>query len=258
VDDLARAYDMERRFFERLATSAEPFPFGTAYLDEEYRDRFVSNFLCADRDLERADVTALTGAADRILGGAGYAHRTVLVRSDEHGPRLAPGFADQGYRDERIVMMAHRREPDRGPTIDVAERRFTDVHAFILRTYRREPTLSTAVKTSFAQQHGKYERILGTRFFAGVIDGEIAGVCELWMDGPDALVEHVDTLEEYRGRGVARSVVLRAIAEASASGAERVFIAADDDDWPKELYARLGFDRLGRSWQFIRWPTTDG
>ncbi len=254
MDDLTREYDMERRFFERLATSTDRFTFGTAYLDEEYRDRFVSNFLCADRDLERAEATALIAAADRILGGAGYAHRTVLVRSDEHGPRLAPAFAERGYRDERIVMMALRREPDRPPDIDVVELGFAGVHAFKLETYRREPALSAAVATSFAQQHGKYELALGTRFFAGMIDGEIAGVCELWMDGPDALVEHVDTLEEYRGRGVARSVVLRAIEEANAAGAERVFIAADDDDWPKELYARLGFDRLGRSWQFIRWP----
>jgi hypothetical protein len=33
-----------------------------------------------------------------------------------------------------------------------------------------------------------------------------------------------------------------------------VFLIADDDDWPKELYAKLGFDPLCRYWQFRRPP----
>jgi ribosomal protein S18 acetylase RimI-like enzyme len=73
------------------------------------------------------------------------------------------------------------------------------------------------------------------------------------VDGLDAQVENVDTLEEFRGRGVARSVVLRAVEAARDADAEHVFIVADDADWPRELYARLGFDRVGRTRQFTRW-----
>jgi predicted N-acetyltransferase YhbS len=61
------------------------------------------------------------------------------------------------------------------------------------------------------------------------------------VDGLDAQVENVDTLEEFRGRGVARSVVLRAVEAARDADAEHVFIVADDADWPRDLYARLGF-----------------
>ena len=35
-------------------------------------------------------------------------------------------------------------------------------------------------------------------------------------------------------------------------GHELIFIVADDDDWPKDLYARLGFDPIGRAWAFTR------
>jgi hypothetical protein len=31
-----------------------------------------------------------------------------------------------------------------------------------------------------------------------------------------------------------------------------VFIVADDDGWPKQLYARLGFDPIGRMGMFHR------
>jgi GNAT superfamily N-acetyltransferase len=151
--------------------------------------------------------------------------------------------------------MLHRRAPDRPADVPVEEFPFAEARPVIVETYRRMPELGPETVVAFADQHGKYERVLGTRFFVGLIEDEPAGVCELWMDGTDALVEHVDTLEEFRGRGVARAVVLRAIEEAKAAGAQRVYIVADDDDWPKELYARLGFDALGRGWEFIRFPT---
>jgi hypothetical protein len=45
--------------------------------------------------------------------------------------------------------------------------------------------------------------------------------------------------------------VLAAIEAARADGAEFVFLVADLEDWPKELYRRLGFDELGYFVKFI-------
>jgi GNAT superfamily N-acetyltransferase len=253
-DDLARAYAMEARFDERLCTRRENFAFGTAYFDEHHPDRYVSNFLRADTHLDEATPEALMGAADELLGSANYEHRTVLVRNESVGEAMAPAFAEAGYHADPIVLMALRRQPDRGPTIDVEEVPFDRARPVIHETYRRDDRLTDVVE-QFTDQHGHYERAVGARFFLGSVDGEAAGVCELWMDGGDALVEHVDTLEEFRNRGVARSVVLAAVQAAKDARAERIFIAATDNDWPKELYGRLGFDRLGREWEFIRWPT---
>jgi hypothetical protein len=36
MDELTRAFEFERRWFERLSTRLEQFEFGVAYLDEEY------------------------------------------------------------------------------------------------------------------------------------------------------------------------------------------------------------------------------
>jgi GNAT superfamily N-acetyltransferase len=254
-EDLARAYAMEVRFDERLCTRREAFRFGTAYFDERHRDRYVSNFLRVDTHLEEATPEALMAAADDLLGGAGYAHRTVLV-GEEVGEAMAPALAEAGYHTDPIVLMALRRQPDRGPTVDVEEVPFERARPVIHETYRRDDRLAGVVE-QFTDQHGHYERAVGARFFLGSVDGEPAGVCELWRDGPDSLVEHVDTLEEFRSRGVARSVVLAAVRAAKDEHAERIFIAADDNDWPKELYGRLGFDRLGREWEFIRWPAAN-
>ena len=255
MEDLARFFALERRLLERLSTRTEQFDHGTAFFDEEYRSRYISNFLLADEPLEGVPAEVLLDEADRILGGAGYAHRGVVVRDDREGERLAPAFIERGYTVERNVYMVHARGPDRVPDREAEELPFAGVRPLILEIYRREPYMtSEGGMETFTDQHGKYERVIGARFFVVKLDGELAGKCELYIDGKDAQVENVDTLEAFRGRGVARAVVLGAIEAATEAGAERTFIVADDDDWPKELYAKLGFDRIGRTWQFTRWP----
>ena len=61
-----------------------------------------------------------------------------------------------------------------------------------------------------------------------------------------ATVEEVGTLIAHRGRGLARAVVLAAVAYAARWGADLIVVAADADDWPQLMYARLGFAAIGR------------
>ncbi|MGH3005296.1 MAG: hypothetical protein ACRDOS_05235 [Gaiellaceae bacterium] len=49
-------------------------------------------------------------------------------------------------------------------------------------------------------------------------------------------------------------MTLQAVQEARTGGRDFVFLVADGGDWPKELYARLGFAPLGREWTFLKRP----
>jgi ribosomal protein S18 acetylase RimI-like enzyme len=89
------------------------------------------------------------------------------------------------------------------------------------------------------------------RFFGVEVDGEVVSYSDLYQDGPDAQIEDVGTLPKHRNRGYARAVVLAAIGAARADGAEFVCLVADDEDWPKHLYAKLGFDELGHYTKFF-------
>jgi ribosomal protein S18 acetylase RimI-like enzyme len=92
---------------------------------------------------------------------------------------------------------------------------------------------------------------IDTRFFAARVGGDVAAYCELYSDGSTAQIENVLTLERFRNRGLARAVVSKALGEARAAGHDLVFLIADRDDWPKELYWKLGFDVVGRIWEFL-------
>lgn len=250
AEDLRAFFDLDRRLLERLSTRVVPCRFGVAYLDDEYPTRYYSNFLLADSNLEEGSPDALIAVADEVLNG--FEHRLIILRDEQVGRLLAPLLEERGFKVSRDVVLIHRRLADRPGSLGVEELPFDEIAPLIFEIYREDRQVPDATTGLFTDQHHKFERAIGARFFASRIDGELAGNCELYVNGLDAQVENVGTLERFRGRGVARSVTLRAIDVARAEGAKRVFIVADDDDWPKELYARLGFDEVGRDWHFLR------
>jgi predicted GNAT family acetyltransferase len=62
----------------------------------------------------------------------------------------------------------------------------------------------------------------------------------------------VVTAGPYRQRGYARAVVSAATRASLEHGNEITFLVADDEDWPKELYAKLGYEPIGRRYEFTR------
>ncbi|HWW90415.1 MAG TPA: hypothetical protein VNY35_06505, partial [Solirubrobacteraceae bacterium] len=59
-------------------------------------------------------------------------------------------------------------------------------------------------------------------------------------------------------RGGGRGETITRAAIDAAGDVEDLWICADDEDWPKELYARLGFRPVWRSTQFTRMPARGG
>ena len=246
----------EGRLLRRVSTRVVPFQWGTAYLDDDLPQRYYSNFLRTERDLTGVSADDLIAAADEILGDDRYEHRLVIVRDEAAAERLGAGFAAAGFSREPEVVQMLRRDPDRPGAIDVDVMSFADARELILQTHLEDERLPDAMAGPFTDARAQYERAIGAQFFVARIDGEQAGLCELYVDGEDAQVENVGTILRFRNRGVARSVVLAACEAAKAAGASRIFILADDEDWPKQLYQRLGFDRLATDVAFLRSPAT--
>ena len=87
-------------------------------------------------------------------------------------------------------------------------------------------------------------------FGAGDGDG-LQSMCTLFLSTDVqrlrvAMIDEVGTLRGHRERGLARAVVLAAVAAAGTWGADLIAVPADADDWPQLMYTRLGFAPLGR------------
>lgn len=225
-------------------------PLGVGVLTPELPRRHDSNYFF----LERAETAREAMAeADRILGGAGANHRVILTFDEELGRQLEPAFLASGWGRQRHVFMAHRREP----TKEVDLSTVSEVDEAALRPGRTRaicsypwgsPELAKELLDAKVLLRDRAE----TRFFGVPVDDEIVAWTDLYLAQGMAQVEDVATFEEHRGQGYASAVVMRAVREAQAAGADLIFLVADDEDWPKELYAKLGFDVVGRPWAFTR------
>lgn len=201
-------------------------------------------------DLDAADLTSL---AERIQGRAQIAHRKVIVTGDADGARTTAGFEAAAYVASRLVVMVRRRPLDRTVALDgFAERDAASLQEARVEFLKTEP---------YGQDEDSRREILAydarqagvRRAFTVTVGGRVAAMCQVITSGGVATIDDVGTLPEFRGRGLSRRLLQGTLAAVEAD-TELVFLEADEDDWPRELYARMGFDVIGRVHQFLRLP----
>jgi predicted GNAT family acetyltransferase len=188
---------------------------------------------------------------EKELGYLPYRH---VVVEDKHAQReLEPAFTTAGWKADREVLMVLAREPDREiDTSAVVQLEDASLELLMTRwTLEDHPDTKPETMRQLLDFFARETHARGDRGFA-ILDenGSAAAMTKLRTEGKVAQVEDVYTVPEARGRGYARTLVTRAVEVAKADAPELIFIMADDDDWPKELYARIGFERAGRLLQF--------
>jgi RimJ/RimL family protein N-acetyltransferase/predicted GNAT family acetyltransferase len=245
---LDRIVDFRRRVQRDVAESVVPFAHGTAFLSDSIPQVYDHNYL----SVEEALVGPEELAAEAAEALAGHFHRRVIVESAT--PGLQADFAQLGFVLSTHLVLEHRREPDR--LVDTSVVRETDLDAVL--PARTEATLreewggeEIARQLNDAKRH--IAAAVPTRFFAALLGDQVAGWCELRVRDGVAQIEDVEVLLEYRGFGLGRALVQRALAEGRRV-ADVVFLEALADDWPRELYAKLGFVGVGRRDFYTKLP----
>jgi GNAT superfamily N-acetyltransferase len=249
ADELARIHRFEHEI-ERAGSQRVSSALGFGVLTPELPLPHDSNYIFVERAASADEAIA---EADRILGGAGRNYRILNTFDDELGQRLRPQFAALGWRTRREVFMVQHRPPEKTADLSLVQ----EVGQADLRPGRvREILTYDWAWPELAEQILDQKLLLAnraeTRFFGIEVGGEFVSWSDLYVAQGIAQVEDVATHEEHRGKGYATAVVLRAVEEGRKRGADLVFLVADDEDWPKQLYGRLGFDPVGPLYKFAK------
>ena len=228
-----------------------PVGLGVLHRNDRFPHLYWQNFLSVDPASElSADV--LIAEAERVFSDLPLRH--FLVADAHVAERLRPGLLTGGYQEAVLVTMLLRRPPDREPPpADLVELGASElgpaVEAYVRGDPRAEESARGRELCLLKEELGRN----GVRFLAALVEEEVAGWCEVRRHEAAGQVEDVVVLEPFRGRGLARALTCEAVERLRRQGCDSIFVVANDNDTVKDLYRRLGFDDVRRTWSFW-WP----
>jgi RimJ/RimL family protein N-acetyltransferase len=243
-----RIRDFRRHLAHAAAERVLPTAHGAALLSSSIPSVYDANYLSVETAETSAE--ALAAEADATLEEC--FHRRVIV--EQGGAGLVGDFATLEYSLSTHLVLAHAREPDR--LVDTSTVREVPFEELV--PVRAAGTVGQPWgDAELARQLDGAKRLIAaavpTRFFAGFVDGEVAAYCELRSRNGVAQIEDVEVAVPFRGRGLGRAIVQHALGEGRRTH-EIVFLEALADDWPRELYRKLGFDLVDHRDVYTRFP----
>jgi GNAT superfamily N-acetyltransferase len=246
-----RAVEFERATLGLVTARVEPIAEGWVVREPALPLVWSANHVSIARPVSFAAALEL---AEAHLGDLPY--RQLMIEHDDTGRRLEQSFADQRWEVDREVVMQLQREPDR--VVDasgVIEADEEPVMGLMRRWIGEDESIELTPWGLDQVVEFTRRRARARRTWLFGVPGEhggLAAITMLYSDGTVAQVEDVYTVPEERKRGHGRKLVTKAVEVARATGHELVFIVADADDWPRNLYRRIGFEPIGRRWALHR------
>ena len=169
----------------------------------------------------------------------------------EAAERLRGGLEANGWKATRLLWMRHESPLPPGPDVTVEAVSYDAVQDLRLAWSREDyPDQDPA---AFLAQAREVDLSQGVQVLAVRERGVPVAFAQLQQRGADAEITHVYVVPEQRGNLLGTALTREAI---DAAGAVRdLWIVADDEARPKELYARLGFRPAWASMEFERHPS---
>jgi len=247
-DDVGgRARLFDRALAQRRAAAVVPIDGGIAVLDPRFPASREHNTLWI---VGPADAATVAAEAERVLGAAGLTHRRAVLDD----PVTAGALVSRGWDVQELRLMVCDGTPVASRFINVVPVAHEIIGRLWDRSWRRDlPDVDDETVRQLLGREPLIDAVLRMVDLA-VLDGhgEPIASAQVRIDGATAAIEAVMTDPAHQRAGLARALVLNAVARARAAGCDVVFLLAAADDWPRGWYARLGFIDVGTRFEATR------
>lgn len=254
MDPLARALRCSWALGEATADEVARFAGGTILRSPSMPEAWSANAI----RFEDPDPGLTLDAAEHLAAQhVATPYRHLAVEDEATALRLlADAEAAGGWKTEVELVMLLERVPD-APAAAVREGTLAEMRVLMERWLTEEGQTDAAI-TSLLHRIEREHATWPEALLVADHEGEVAAMATIRYDragaGAVANVEDVYAIPASRGTGLGRAVTAAAARHAAARDAEVVFVCADDRDWPKTLYASLGFAPAARRVQLHREP----
>lgn len=191
-------------------------------------------------------VEALESFAEEAL--AGLAHRRIDFDCVRAGEERRAAFTARGWRTTRLLWMRHSRPSGMSgdPRVEVVP------YEAVQQLRDRWHGDFGDATPEYNDQAREVGLMRGVQTLAVCDGGKPVAFAQLERVGMAAEITQVYVEPEHRGGGLGTAITLGAIELAGAAG--DLWICADDEERAKELYARLGFEPVWRTMNFLLRP----
>jgi ribosomal protein S18 acetylase RimI-like enzyme len=242
------AQGWNRRILMSLCDVAEPWELGTVFQATDYPDYWNYNVVQVAGDPGLSAAELIEVADDKL---AAYKHRRVDFLDADAAESVRGDFEAAGWKATRLVWMLHSEPLPPGETPPVEE---VDYDAVVdLRREWNAEDFPDIDQESHIETAKGVSMTRGVRVLASLEDGVAVGFAQIEFIGGDAEITHVFVSAAHRGSGRGTAIT-RAAIEAAVNDVDHLWIIADDEDRPKELYRRLGFRPAWVGTEFLRLP----
>ncbi|HXD54536.1 MAG TPA: GNAT family N-acetyltransferase [Solirubrobacteraceae bacterium] len=247
-EDGRRARAWRHGYHAAVCDAIEPWEHGTIVRATRYPTYYDLNVVRVE-DEPGMSAAELTAFAEREQGSFG--HRRIDFERIEAADSRRAELAALGWKQTRLLWMRHRRPlPEVEAEIEVEEVPYEAVDGLRLAWHLEDFDGSEYERFKIAAREVSETR--GVRVLAVREGGEPIAFAQLEHSGEGAEVTQVYVHPDRRGGG--RGTAMTRAAVLAAAGARDVWIVADDEDRPKELYGRLGFDPVWRTMECLLLP----
>ena len=246
-DAAARARALRNRVHAAVCDVLEPWAHGTIARATRYPSYFDLNTVRVEQD-PGMSVEQLIAFADEAL--AGFSHRRLDFDLIHVAEPLRAGFEAAGWKALRLLWMRHEVSPQAAPGIAVEEVPYDAVHP--LRVGWHLEDFPDQDPGRYHVESREVALRCGARVLAVREGGAPVAFAQLERNGDSAEITQVYVHPDYRGGGRGEAITRAAIE--AAGDVRDLWIVADDEDRPKELYARLGFRAAWTATEFMRLP----
>lgn len=247
TDVAVRARDWLHATQEAVCDSIEPWEHGAILRARRYPTYYNYNLVRVEHAAD-IDAQALASLTDESL--AGLAHRRIDVEPIDCAEALRPELTAAGWRSMRLLWMRRESPASIEASVEVQEVPYDAVRDLRLQWHSEDFPEEESEQFHLAAREVAMTR--DVRVLAVVEEGVPIAFAQLESAGEGAEVSQVYVRPDHRGHGRGTAITSAAIESAGEVG--DLWIAADDEGRPKELYGRLGFRPAWTMMEFLLLP----